>query len=214
MGEDAACVYPYLSLCNHIIISDKCVYHYRQTAFSMVKVNVERELERVRYRALFESGMKFFEANKDRYDFTSSWRRYVLFLMTPRMDILYDDFDGEDFLIPFTGVKRGMKIVLYGAGTYGQRLYNSIKKSEICDITHWVDRNHIALSDLGLDVESPDTLVGASDFDAIVMANTYYKSRMGLYNILLEKYPRDMIHMIDEEWIISEDTMRACGLID
>ena len=42
-------------------------------------------------------------------------------------------------LHPFSGVKKGDSIVLYGAGAHGQRLYYYIKKTGFCSIAAWVD---------------------------------------------------------------------------
>lgn len=38
MGEDTACVVPYVAKCNSIYMSDKCMYYYRQNEKAMTKV--------------------------------------------------------------------------------------------------------------------------------------------------------------------------------
>ena len=60
-------------------------------------------------------------------------------------------------------------------------------------------------------VVSP-TVIPRLQYDAIVIANTYEKSRMGLYNELITKYPQEKIHLIDTELIFSKETMQAFGL--
>lgn len=212
MGEDAAVVYPYLLLCNSIYICNKPVYHYRQSLSSMVKIHVDTQTERMRYNALYNSGRSFFENHTDLCNLTEEWRKYVMFLAVPRLDVLYDGFDMEDELVPFTGVKRGMRIVLYGSGTYGQRLANAINRTHMCTIAHWVDRNYKQYRDIGLEVEPPDVLNDKDDFDAIIVANTYYRSRMGLYEQLVKKYPREKVHLIDVDRILSEEIFFKCGL--
>lgn len=214
MGEDAAVVYPYLLLCNSIYICNKPIYHYRQSLSSMVKTHVDVYTERLRYRALYDFGMTFFGKYTELCDLTEEWRKYVMFLAVPRIDVLYDGFEEEDELIPFTGVKRGMKVVLYGSGTYGQRLANAIRRSQMCEIVHWVDRNYKQYREIGLEVEPPDVLESKDDFDAIIIANTYYRSRMGLYEQLIKKYPNEKVHLIDVDEILSEDMMVKCGIRD
>ena len=98
------------------------------------------------------------------------WKTYVLFLMTARADGLYDGYGELDFLFPFPRVKRGSRIVLYGAGAYGQRIYHFLKKTGFCSVAAWVDRNYKELGRMGLLVESPEVIPGVS-YDAIVIAN-------------------------------------------
>jgi len=214
MGEDAAVVYPYLALSDSILVCDKCTYHYRQTLTSMVKVSVEPEVERMRFRALFNSGENFFFKHKERYDFLENWRKYVLFLMIPRMDVVYYGYDNLNELFPFSGVKKGMKVVLYGAGTYGQRLMNCLNRNHLCRVVHWVDRDFMLYRELGLNVEPPDCLYRDNEYDAIVIANSYYKSRMGLYDSLICRFPKEKVFMIDVERILSYESMKRCGLVD
>ena len=61
-------------------------------------------------------------------------------------------------------------------------------------------------------MESPAVIPGIS-YDAIVIANTYEKSRKSLYRELIGKYPREKVHMLDEELLFSEETMKAFGLM-
>lgn len=104
------------------------------------------------------------------------------------------------------------KFILYGAGAYGQRLYYFMKKMGFCSAAAWVDRNYMQLRGMGLPVESPAVIPGIS-YDAIVIANTYERSRKSLYRELIGKYPREKVHMLDEELLFSEETMKTFGLM-
>jgi hypothetical protein len=141
------------------------------------------------------------------------WEKYVLFLMTPRADALYRGYAELDYLFPFPQVRKGADIVLYGAGTYGQRLYRFLQKTGFCNVVTWVDRNYIELQKQGLAVVSPETLQSCA-FDRIVIANTYAKSRSGFYRELLKKYPEEMVCQIDEQLILSEESKRAFGICE
>ena len=141
------------------------------------------------------------------------WKTYVLFLMTARADGLYDGYGELDFLFPFPRVKRGSWIVLYGVGAYGQRIYHFLKKTGFCSVAAWVDRNYKELGRMGLLVESPEVIPGVS-YDAIVIANTYERSRKALYQDLIGKYPKEKVHMPDVELIFSEESMKAFGLTE
>jgi glycosyltransferase involved in cell wall biosynthesis len=211
MGDDAACVYPCLLNVQSIYVIHECLYHYRQTTASMVKQVKDYELERRQFGILFRTVRDELRKYADIYDMEPQWEKYVLFLMTPRADALYRGYGELDYLFPFPQVKKGAKIVLYGAGTYGQRLYRYLQRTGFCQVVAWVDRNYLQLQKQGLSVESPELLPTYS-FDAVVITNTYAKSRTGLYQELTRKYPQYRIYQIDEDLILSEETKRAFGL--
>jgi glycosyltransferase involved in cell wall biosynthesis len=212
MGEDAACAYPCLLNVQSIYILHECLYHYRQTTSSMVKQVKDYELERRQFGILFQSVRDELRKYTDIYDMEDQWEKYVLFLMTPRADALYRGYEELDYLFPFPQVSKGSKIVLYGAGTYGQRLWRFLQRTGFCQVVAWVDRNYLQLQKQGLAVESPE-LLPSYTFDAVVITNTYAKSRTGLYRELVRKYPKYQIYQIDEDLIMSEETKRAFGLL-
>jgi glycosyltransferase involved in cell wall biosynthesis len=212
MGDDAACVYPCLLNVQSIYILHECLYHYRQTTSSTVKQVKDYELERRQFGILFRSVREELRNYVDIYDMEEQWEKYVLFLMTPRADTLYRGYEELDYLFPFPEVQKGSKIVLYGAGTYGQRLYSFLQRTGFCHVVAWVDRNYLQLQKQGLAVESPEKLSSYS-FDSVVIANSFAKSRTGLYRELVRKYPQYRIFQMDEDLIFMEETKRAFGLV-
>lgn len=212
MGEDAACTYPALLNADNIYILHQCLYHYRQTTASMVKNVQDYTEERLQFQTLYASVAQSLGRYKDIFDLRGQWLRYVLFLMIPRSDGLYEGYDGLDFLFPFRDVGRGTDIVLYGAGTYGQRLYCYLEKTGFCRVVLWVDRNYVELQKMGLDVENPSKLQ-ESECNIVVIANTYERSRKELYRELSGKYPTKQICVIDEQLIFSIETRKAFGLV-
>lgn len=213
MGEDAACTYPCLLNADSIYIIHQCLYHYRQTTSSMVKKVQSNEIEQERFQILYQSVNKCFEQYAGIFDVREQWKKYVLFLMLPRADTLYKDFENLEYLFPFYQVKKGSSIILYGAGTYGQRLYQYLKKSRFCSVSAWVDRNYIQLSEMGLEVVNP-LVIPQKKCNVIVIANTYKKSRTLLCQELREKYPEKRIYTIDEKCIFTQEAMRAFGLME
>lgn len=212
MGEDAACTYPCLLNVESIYVMEECFYHYRQTLSSMVKRIPDRALEREQFRILYQTVDRSLGKYTDIFDLRQQWKEYLLFMMVPRSSSLYRGYEKLDYLFPFSGVKKGDSIVLYGAGAHGQRLYYYIKKTGFCSIAAWVDRNYMQLRGMGLPVESPAVIPGIS-YDAIVIANTYEIFRKSPYRELINKYPREKVHMPDEELLFLEETMKAFGLM-
>lgn len=211
MGEDAACVYPCLLQADSIYILHECLYHYRQTASSMVKNISDTVLERQRFGILYRTVMGRLYPYQSVFDVCEQWRDYLLFLMTPRADRLYRGIEELDYLFPFPGVKKGSNIILYGMGVYGQFLYRYLEQTDFCKVVAVADRNYKQIKGLTAIVISPEA-IGGYEFDAIVVAASFYKVRMGIYQDLSAKYPKEKIHIMDETLIRSDETMQAFGL--
>ena len=214
MGEDAACTYPLMLHARSCHIIHKCLYHYRQTVQSMVKQVQKYTAERYQFKLLYKSVLSNLEQDREIFDLREQWKKYVVFLMIPRSDGLYKDYDKLEYLFPFPPVKRGNRIVLYGAGTYGQRLYQYIKRTNFCHIVCWVDRNHEELAKMQLDVKAPEVIRNV-DYDYIVVANTYQKSRMSMRETLISMgVASDKICMIEERVLFSSETEKAYGIAE
>ncbi len=211
MGDDAACIFPCLLSVQSIYIMHKCLYHYRQLLSSMVRTISDSDKERELYRIMYQYTKNKLTSLRNIYDCTEQWDNYVLFLMFQRADTLYRGFRDLDFLFPFSDVKRGETIILYGAGTYGQRLYNYIKKTNFCTITGWVDQNYRELRKLGLKVDSPD-IIQKTGYEHIVIAITYAGARQGAYKDLAAKYGERKLAKINVDLIMSENSKKAFGL--
>lgn len=213
MGEDAACVFPCLLQADSIYVTHECFYHYRQTTSSMIKSVPDPCLEQTRFQVLYQTVTKKLSEQAGIFDLREQWKKFMLFLMVPRADSLYKGYGELEYLFPFPQVKKGSRIILYGAGTYGQRLYAYLKRSGFCQVVSWVDRNYLQLQEMGLSVEAP-TVLPQKEYDAIVIANMFWKSRESLYQELCSKYPGREVYMIDEELIFSYETIQAFGLVE
>lgn len=212
MGEDAACTYPCVLNAESIYILHNCLYHYRQSANSMVRQCDSAELERRRFHILYHSVLKSLEQYKSIYDLRQQWKEYMLFLMVPRADVLYYDMEKLSYLFPFPNVKKGSNIIIYGMGVYGQRLYKFIRNTGFCNVIAAADRNFAELQRQGLPVISPND-IGNYEYHFIVIANSFAKVRNAIYDDLTNKYPDSKIYMMDENLIKSEEVFREFGLL-
>lgn len=213
MGEDVACFYPCILNAESVYILRECFYHYRQTPASMVKQIEDTKQERERFQLLYQSLYHSFECYAQIYDFREQWLEYMLFLMTPRADTLYEGMEGLDYLFPFPKVRKGSRIILYCAGTYGQRLYQYLKRTSFCSVVAWADRNYAELQKQGFAVIAPDEMK-KYEFDEIVVASSFAKTRRAIYQELTQKYPKEKVHIIDEKLIKSKETLKAFRLAD
>lgn len=212
MGEDAACVYPCLLNADSIYVLHECLYHYRQTASSMVKKALDYETERKNFKILYQSVNESFKNDIHIFDLRRQWKTYMLFLMIPRADTLLEGIESLDYLFPFPQVKKGSNIILYGMGTYGQKLYKYIKRTRFCNIVMAADRNYVELQKLGIPAEAPENIAKCK-YDAIVIANMFAKARNAIYSDLIQKYPSEKVHVIDEILIQSNEIQEKFGIV-
>jgi len=212
MGEDAACTYPALLNANSIYIMNECLYHYRQTGTSMVKQNVDVDLQRERFSILYNSVIDSFAKYRDIYDLRTQWLQYLLFLMVPRAGTLYRGIQELDYLFPFPKVKKGSKVIIYGMGTYGQYLYKYLNTTGFCDVLTCIDKNYVQLKKQGFPVESIDKIC-EYDYEAILIASSFKRTREAIYSELSKKYNENRIHIMDEDLVMSDTTLKSFGLI-
>jgi glycosyltransferase involved in cell wall biosynthesis len=213
MGEDAACTYPCILNANSIFILHECLYHYRQSEFSMVRKKSD-DIKSVRnsYKILFHSVLEQFENEKHIFDLREQWLKYILFLMIPRADELYEGIERLDFLFPFPKIKRDSSIVIYGAGIWGQRLYGYLKYTNFCKIAALADKNYLELQKNGINVIAPED-IDKYKHDAIVITASFENIRKTIFDDLCSRYPEDQICLMDEKLIWSDETLKAFGLM-
>lgn len=212
MGDDAICTYPLMLDCNSIFISDKCTYHYRQTNGSVVHSINEIDKERYSYRILYQSGIHEFEKRKCIYDEREKWREYVLFLMTARCGDLYEGMADLDYLFPFSGIRKGSRVIIYGMGVFGNNIYSFLKRTGFCNVAACADLKYMDISIDGCDAISPDD-IGTIDYDYIAVCSSFADTTKAIYRSLSAMYPTDKIALPDNELILSDDTMRKMGII-
>lgn len=212
MGEDAACTYPCLLNADSIYVLEECLYHYRQTPFSMVKADTVPSVLRKQFQLLYHSVLDSLRRYTNIYDLTRQWREYLLFLMTPRAETLYEGMEKLDYLFPFPHVKRGDNIILYGMGAYGQRLYKFMKRTGFCNVLLCADKNYTELRKQGVEADPPDE-IEKYDYDAIVIANSFAETRAEVYRELTDRYPKEKVHAMDVELVKSGETLKAFHLL-
>ncbi|MCR5557849.1 MAG: hypothetical protein K6F75_09860, partial [Butyrivibrio sp.] len=109
------------------------------------------------------------------------------------------------------GIKRGDDVIIYGMGTYGQRLYDFIARTGLCKVVMCADRNYEALKRQGIDVVAPDEIAG-SECNKIIVANSFYAVRNAIAKELTERYQDKEIITMDIDVVFGEDTLRRAGL--
>ena len=169
IGEDAACVYPCLLASKVVCVTDSAHYHYRQRVDSSVKTrgNLQEDVQKlgILYHYLKQ---RFCESAHAKLLFPQL-DFFLLSLLTVRSDGLMCNGSAQDELCPFKDVKVGGKIVICGAGTFGQHLYKRLQGSRNYQVTGWVDELFAQYRCLGLVVDAPSS-IHSTPYDRVVVA--------------------------------------------
>lgn len=159
VGEDADCTFQLLLEVHSLKIIKMAPYHYRKRYDSMMSGNVT--IAQCRY--LYEDLKKAFISIDERQILIPQLNKYMLFLMLlKRFDIFLNHSN------PFVNLRK-KKIVIYGAGGFGQEVFKKAQSYLHLQVAGWVDKRHDLYSSLGLAVEAVDTLF-EKDYDTIFIA--------------------------------------------
>lgn len=166
IGEDAAVVYPSVLEAEKIYISDICAYHYIQRSNSMTKREIKSSADIC--GLLFEHLEEAFKEKKVWGILGPQLEQYKKYLLFMNQISLFD----EKVLVPYGGIRPGSKVIIYGAGVLGQKIYRYLMEKREIDIVLWVDQKYETYRETGFKVCAPDEIGNAADYDFILIANT------------------------------------------
>lgn len=179
-GEDAACTYPCLLDASTIYITNLPLYHYRQRQGSIVKNSniLPRNNFTELYRRLHG---KFGECSFKGGLLDKQLHYYMWFILLAK---IYGDFKTNMPLFPFSKVRMGTQIAVYGAGAFGRVIKEFWEDLPGCSVIGWMDLHYDTYQKLGMDVICVDKLQ-KSEFDFVVIAI--------LNETLAEKIKEDLV---------------------
>lgn len=169
IGEDAACVYPCLLDSKVVCVTDSAHYHYRQRVNSSVKTRGDSQLDVQKLSILYQYLRRRFRESEQAELLLPQLDFFLLSLLTVRSDGLRSNGSARHELCPFNDVQVGGKIVICGAGTFGQHLFKRLRESRHFQVTGWVDGLFARYRSLGLPVDDLSS-IHRMDYDHIVVA--------------------------------------------
>lgn len=164
IGEDAAWVFAILSKIDSLYISEITPYHYRQRQGSVMSMKMEVG----QYKKLYGFLFKYYDRHYCRKILMDQLCKYIAFvLLLKRCDIFFDNFTQ----VPFELSKEEAKVVIYGAGGFGQEVYRKVKKAKNIgiEVVSWVDRRYDYYRELGMNVLNPNS-INDLGYDHIIIA--------------------------------------------
>lgn len=200
-GEDAAVVYPSALEADKIAVTEFCGYHYIQRAGALTKTGTADEIERIR---LLIAHLEDSFREKRVWDVMRpqlrQYQKYLLFLRQ------MSELD-RSILLPYGGIAYGSRVVIYGAGVSGQKMYRYLTEAHRADVVLWVDRNYRTYQENGLPVDTPEAIKRLKNsYDHIIIANTTQNAADPIRQYLLDlPVPASKIRwfcdgFIDEGW--------------
>lgn len=180
MGEDAAITYSYMPICSGIGITHSCNYFYRQRVNSMVKSIQSSELELNHLTNL----VQYLHGNLSQKLEKAKLRRDLLYYLYSQALVRFGGLiSAENIYIPFQGLKKNDKVLVYSSGTFGQRLVSFNNIYNVFQLSYWIDFDHIESNDLGLQVDSPFFNM-EKEYDSIIIASIDGSKIEQIFNFL------------------------------
>lgn len=155
IGEDAAVVYPLMTECKRIVISDNTDYHYRQREDSMLKKSKPFSEEKRGLQILYKFLLNFFKDKSSEFEYEKQIKDFILGICIIRSGGLAVN---DEIFLPYEEDFKGKKIIIYSAGTFGQQLVNRISEHNYCEILGWLDDDYWEYRRCCLNVDSVESI--------------------------------------------------------
>lgn len=147
IGEDVDFFYRIVSEAKSLIIKSNCPYHYRQHSESMMEKDIPIEAIKKLYLDLL-----MIKGLKEKKEWGVQLKKYIIFIMLLKrtdkaIDLIKEikDLDG--------------KVVIYGAGVFGEKVYDKLKTNKKIEKLYIVDKEWKNLNQKPFLVDNPETIV-------------------------------------------------------
>lgn len=200
VGDDAAVVYPSICDSSTITVIDSTGYNYIRHPGSLTTQMKSDEISRI--QVLTDYLEKSFKDRGLWDEMAPGLHAYRNFI-TAVTDIRYLDTDKDkEILSPYGGVNYGDRVVVYGAGVLGSKIYSYIKDDGRAHIVAWLDKNDKVYSDQGLPVENPEVFFSVKqEYDYILIANITESIAGSIRDYLTGKgVPEEIIRWFTKEF--------------
>lgn len=166
IGEDVVINCLYALRTRGVYLSDECTYHYieHRDSSKLVRKNDYFEKASRLYIAIYNEFAKHELSTK----LLSQLDQYFCMVIWSRNEDGAEMFSKVFF--PFTDVRMGERIILYGAGRTGQIFYHQVTSTGFCRIVSWVDKKPIEeWYSRDVHIDKPED-IKRHQFDKIVIA--------------------------------------------
>ncbi|WP_195633803.1 glycosyltransferase [Enterocloster bolteae] len=171
MAEDLICVSFCFMDARYVALTDVCGYYYRLTLESMTQNHFEDEDERIE-RLYTQYIERIYELSYEKIFLKKlKFAMIYIFLISNYGRLMRSE---DETLFPFSKVKKGNQIIVYGAGAFGKELVRFLKKDNRFNLVAWVDAAYKKYQEQGMNIRSPEEVLNI-EFDYLVIAVTKEK---------------------------------------
>ena len=177
--EDGATVYPALLAAKKIVLTDNFAYHYRQREDSMLKSASSLRDEAQRLKPVNEFLLNAIEGRPEAYGLKKQVNDLMLAVYIIRCGGI-TEINNDAALTSIYGKNlEGKRVVIGGAGTFGQQMYRRLADTGKVDIVGWIDPYYWEYRRIGMNVD-PVATIADLDFDYVLMAglDNSFKTRV------------------------------------
>lgn len=171
MGEDAAVSIPYMISCDSIYVLNEAFYHYVQHIDSTVRIKQNTNQDAAGYVYLYNWLYKSLRPYINDKLLVRQLQDYILFIAVPRIMDLTENYQKQELLIPFGNVRKGSRVILYGAGIFGLNMYRFLRDTHFCFLVAVVDKEYEFYQTQQFQVEDPEIIknIEQSQYDNILI---------------------------------------------
>ncbi len=132
VSEDVLATISCIAQANALLVINRPLYHYVYRKHSAT--TVEHELPRANFIGCKEVLQKYY-AKTDKAVHCMN-----VFLYNMLLQRHYSSFSTQMTLFPYKKVRKGQRIFIYGAGTFGRVMYDAIKRNPALELAGWTDK--------------------------------------------------------------------------
>lgn len=183
--EDGAAVFPAMLNANRIVVTDNYAYHYRQREGSMLKSVPDLKKESIRLKAVNSFLRKVIKDYPEKYKLEQQVDDLMLSTYIVRCGALAGIENDEEINFIFKKDINNKKVVIYGAGTFGQQIHKQLNLSKKTQIVGWIDQDYWEYRRCCMNVDPIVSIVDL-DYDYVIIANLDSRSKGKAASILTD----------------------------
>lgn len=196
--DDAMTVFPCVAAAKSIYVTHQCFYHYRIRSDSTKRASRD-DAATIIQKCYPEWKSRFLEA--DLWDLLEKQIQFfVMYLLVSKAPYVFDDPNSKLCFVPYGGIERKSRIVLYGAGMVGIQLWSYVQKVQGCQVVYWADRNYAQFEN-ELPIGKPDGIL-TKNYDCVLVAILNAKAaKSAIDDLIMLGIPKDKIRWIDSQYL-------------
>lgn len=142
VGEDVVCVFPALLQAQAVSVLDRAFYHYCIHSCSTMRTyrTEEEEIENIRLQ--YTSLQKAFSSSVYADRLMPQLERYIIHHLVVRVLPLVVNWKRNYRNYLFGDIPIGSKLIIYGAGAFGNAVYRYLTENKDYKISAWCDRDY------------------------------------------------------------------------